>query len=98
MKEGYGVCPVCNGTGRESVTPELEKYKRVISGYDEETDTFSCRNCGTQYMFGKPLGIVPLNKEGNPCTHSYTIETVGKSFHKYYCKHCGDTFHVDSGD
>lgn len=98
MREGFGICPVCNGTGREPVTTETEKYKRVIHGYDAETETFSCSNCGTQYMFEKPRGEVPLNRNGVPCTHAYTIETVGKCYHKHTCKHCGDTFHVDTSD
>jgi hypothetical protein len=46
MNEGYGTCPVCNGSGRVSAGDS--KYKKVIAGYDIETDTFRCNNCGVK--------------------------------------------------
>jgi len=30
----------------------------VMSGYDADTDTLPCQNCGGQYMYGRPSGIV----------------------------------------
>jgi len=74
MKEGYGICPVCNGS-----------------------DEFKCTNCGGQYMYGTPKGIVRLNKEGLPCTHKYVGSNVGRCLTQYVCEHCSDRFQVDSG-
>ena len=91
-----GTCPVCNGSGR--VAAGDYKYKHVVAGYDKETDTLKCTNCGGQYMFGTPRGEVRLNKEGVPCTHSYTSQTVGRCLTQYTCQHCGDSYQIDSGD
>lgn len=91
-----GTCPVCNGTCR--VPAGDNKYKSVIAGYDKVTDTFECRNCGGQYMFGSPKGQVRLNKEGVPCTHSYTSQTVGRCLTEYTCMHCDEHYQIDSGD
>lgn len=96
MREGYGVCPVCDGTGRVSAGDS--EYKDVIAGYDKETDTLACSNCGGQYMYGKPIGEVRLNREGVPCTHKYTSQTVGRCLTRYTCNDCGDTYEIDSGD
>lgn len=93
-----GTCPVCNGSGRVPVSPEQERYKHVYAGYDKDTDTLRCTNCGGQYMFGQPTGEVRLNKEGNPCKHSYTSKTVGRCLTEYTCEHCGDRYQIDSGD
>lgn len=91
-----GICPVCDGTGR--VAAGDYKYKNVVSGYDTETDTLKCTNCGGQYMFGSPKGEVNLRPDGTPCTHSYTSKTVGRCLTEYTCEHCGDRYQIDSGD
>lgn len=88
----YGTCPVCNGTGR--VPAGDHKYKNVIAGYEKETDTFGCTNCGGQY----PSGEVRLNKDGVPCTHKYSSRTVGRCLTEYTCDNCGDRYEIDSGD
>lgn len=91
-----GTCPVCNGSGR--VAAGDYKYKHVVAGYDKETDTLACRNCGGQYMYGQPKGQVRLNRDGKPCNHSYRSATVGRCLTQYTCEHCGDTYQIDSGD
>ena len=91
-----GTCPVCNGSGRRPAGDA--KYKRVIAGYDSDSDTFGCNNCGGQYMYGSPRGEVALNREGEPCHHSYTSETVGRCLTQYTCRYCGDRYQIDSGD
>lgn len=98
MKEGYGICPVCNGTHRVPVPEESQRYKTVISGYDKETDTFPCCNCGGQRMFGRPTGEVQLRSDGTPCKHEYEGVLRGRCYTVYTCKHCGDSYDIDSGD
>ena len=93
-----GVCPVCNGSGRVPVPESMERYKNVIAGFDKETNTLSCTNCGGQYQWSKPTGEVRLNREGVPCTHSYASQTVGRCLTQYTCRHCGDSYQIDSGD
>ena len=93
-----GVCPCCNGTGRVPVSDNMQKYKNMMSGYDRESDTFACKNCGGQYQFGKPTGEVKLNKDGVPCTHSYTGRNAGRCYTEYTCIHCEDRHSIDSGD
>ena len=95
----HGTCPVCNGTGRRPVDEKLERrYVGVIAGYDKDTDTLACNNCGGQYMYGSPKGTVRLNRDGEPCRHSYRSATVGRCLTQYTCDHCGDTYQIDSGD
>jgi len=91
-----GVCPVCNGTCR--IPAGDNKYKNVIAGYDKETDTFACRNCGGQYMYGRSKGEVNLRPDGTACEHEYTSTTVGRCLTEYKCIHCGDRYQIDSGD
>jgi DNA-directed RNA polymerase subunit RPC12/RpoP len=74
------------------------KYKSVIAGYDQATDTLPCTNCGGQYMYGSPKGQVRLRDNGEPCVHEYTSQTVGRCLTEYTCKHCGDRYQIDSGD
>jgi uncharacterized protein YbaR (Trm112 family) len=93
-----GICPVCNGTKRQLVSADQQKYKHVYSGYDKETDTLPCSNCGAQYMYGSPRGEVKLNKDEVPCTHSYSSKSVGRCLTQYTCQHCGDSYQIDSGD
>jgi hypothetical protein len=98
MLEGYGICPVCNGTCRVKVPERMESYKNVMAGYDKETDTLACSNCGGQYMYGTPRGEVRLNRDNVPCTHKYTSQTVGRCLTRYTCSDCGDRYEIDSGD
>ena len=93
-----GVCPCCNGSGRRPVPAEAQRWKTVCAGYDAATDTFTCHNCGGQYMYGRATGEVNLNKDGEPCTHAYEGVTAGRCWTKYTCKHCGDKYDVDSSD
>lgn len=92
----HGVCPVCNGSGRRPAGDY--RYKNVVAGYDASDDTLPCHNCGGQYMYGRPKGQVRLNKEGQPCTHSYQSATVGRCLTEYTCQHCGDRYQIDSSD
>jgi len=92
----YGTCPVCNGSGRKPAGDY--KYKHVVAGYDPATDTLACNNCGGQYMYGNPRGQVRLDRNGEPCRHSYTSQTVGRCLTEYTCEHCGDRYQIDSGD
>jgi len=94
----YGVCPVCNGSGRVPVPESMVRYKDMIAGYEAATDTFGCMNCGGQRMYGSPSGRVRLNKAGQPCTHRYTSKTVGRCLTEYTCSECGDSYQIDSGD
>jgi hypothetical protein len=96
MKETKGTCPVCNGSGR--VPAGDSQYKHVRAGYDKDTDTFGCNNCGGQYMYGQPRGEVNLNQEGVPCTHLYVSKYVGRCLTEYFCVHCADRYQIDSGD
>lgn len=94
-----GVCPVCKGTCRMPVPESSQKYKHIISGYDKETDTFACNNCGGQYMYGKPTGLAPFRLDGEtPCTHQYKSENAGRCLTRYTCVHCADKYDIDSGD
>ena len=98
MREGYGVCPVCNGGGRMAVPDYNQAYKTVLASYDKETDTLACSNCGGQTMWGKPTGEAPLRKDGTPCTHEYESKTIGRCLTRYTCKHCGSYHDIDSSD
>lgn len=98
MNAGYGVCPVCSGSGRVPVPESMQRYKNVIAGYDAESDTFDCTNCGGQYMYGRATGQVRLRPDGVPCEHKYVSNTVGRCLTEYTCEHCGDRYQIDSGD
>ena len=93
-------CPVCNGSGHMPCPDNLRDYGRKYGWYDyrAEDDTVKCTNCGGQYMYGRPSGKVRANKDGAPCTHSYTSKTVGRCLTQYTCTHCGDSYQIDSGD
>jgi len=92
-----GTCPTCNGTTRVAYNLD-PSWKRVIAGYDAATDTLPCSNCGSQYMFSKPSGLVNLNRDGVPCTHVYKGQNVGRCLTEYTCIHCSDRYQIDSGD
>ena len=89
-------CPVCSGTGRMPAGDS--KYKNVISGYNPDSDTFNCSNCGGQYMFGRPSGQVKTRPDGTACTHTYQSSNAGRCLTNYVCVHCGDSYQIVSGD
>jgi len=92
-----GICPVCNGSKRKWLGPNPPQWTN-IAGYDKDTNTLPCTNCGGQYMSFDAKGTVPLRPDGKPCTHSYKAVTVSNCYHRYTCEHCGDVHHIDSGD
>jgi DNA-directed RNA polymerase subunit RPC12/RpoP len=98
MKEGYGVCPVCNGTCRQPVDESMKKYADTIYSYDKSDDTIACNNCGGQGMFGSPSGEVPLRSDGTPCKHEYKGVERGRCYTVYTCIHCKHSYDIDSGD
>jgi hypothetical protein len=91
-----GTCPVCSGSGR--VPAGDNQYKNVLAGYDKESDTLACQNCGGQYMWGRPSGKVSMDFGGQPCVHEYDGKNVGRCLTEYTCKFCGDRHQIDSGD
>ena len=96
-----GTCPVCNGTLRQAIDPiNSASEKKWNRTYDPNTETVACRNCAPKGMFssGIPTGIVPLNKDGEPCKHRYIERTIGRCYHSYTCEGCGDSYTIDSGD
>ena len=96
MKE-QGICPVCNGSLRRPADPN--KTYRSVSGYDADTHTLPCDNCGFG-MFGTPRGKVDLRPDGTPCVHEFVWkQELGRCYNQYACKHgCGSAFTIDSGD
>jgi len=100
IPEGHGVCPACSGTGRVPVPEHSQKYKNVIAGYDKATDTLACGNCGGQKMYGTALGYTKLRQpdDAQGCMHEYVGRNAGHCYTIYTCKHCGDTYDIDSGD
>ena len=93
-----GICPVCNGSLRRPVPARSEQYKGILAGYDKDTDTLPCDNCGGQMMYGKPSGLVNLRINGTPCEHEYAGTKLGNCLHRYTCKHCPSHYTIDSGD
>lgn len=91
-----GICPVCTGTTR--VPAGDNQYKHVIAGYDKETDTFACTNCGGQTMYGRATGRVPLRADGSACRHEYVGRDAGQCYTVYTCRHCNHRYDIDSGD
>lgn len=89
-------CPVCNGSGRRPAGDD--KYKHVYAGYDKDTDTLPCNNCGGQTMFGRATGKSYLREDGTPCKHEYTSRVAGRCYTIYTCRHCGYSYDIDSGD
>ena len=94
QSEEYQTCPVCNGEKEVPLSEQAKQYS-----WNEGKTHRPCSNCGGQYQFGKPKGVVPLDKDGNPCTHNY-IESPGRyrCTHNYVCKNCGDSYVIDSSD
>lgn len=95
-----GVCPKCNGCFRMAIEPQYEQYKKILSGYDLVSNTLPCNNCGGQYMYTSPKGMVRLRPDGNPCMHDYkdVSDTHFRSLRNYQCTHCQDSYEIDSGD
>ena len=100
MHDGYGTCPVCNGSGHRPCPDDLRAYgaKNGWYGYRAEDDTVTCNNCGGQTMFGRATGQVKLRADGEPCTHEYTGRNAGRCYTIYTCKHCNHSYDIDSGD
>ena len=89
-------CPVCNGTKRKPAGDY--RWKAGTYGYDKETDTLLCTNCGGQTMSLRPTGKVHVNKQGNPCVHKYTITGAGRGLTDYNCTECNFYYQIDSSD
>lgn len=95
-----GTCPVCNGTGHMYCPDNIRQYgvRNGWYGYRAEDDTVTCTNCGGQTMGGRAFGTVRLRKDGTPCKHEYVGHNKGRCWTGYTCKHCGDTYDIDSSD
>ena len=91
-----GICPVCDGTTR--IPAGDRQHKNYLAGYDKDTDTLQCMNCGGQRMFGRATGRVRLREDGTPCKHEYLGRNAGRCYTIYTCQHCGDKYDIDSGD
>jgi uncharacterized protein YbaR (Trm112 family) len=103
MIEGLLTCPVCSGTLRVPCESESIRHYGIKNGwygYDVETDTIPCRNCGGQTQFpGYPTGqVLPRKDNGEPCVHEYRGYNKGRCYTGYTCVHCGDEYSIDSGD
>ena len=96
--QNRGTCPCCTGTKRMPVPTQKQSYKKSLYGYEPTSDTLACSNCGSQYMFGQPSGVVSLRSDGTPCLHEYSSSKGGRCLTNYTCKHCGDRYQIDSGD
>lgn len=94
-ESNLGVCPCCDGTGfGKELTEQEKKY-----WWNKDKTHEDCRNCGGQYMYGKPTGKVRLRRDnGEPCTHKYSGYSAGRCLTRYTCEHCGDRYDIDSGD
>ena len=99
-EKSYGVCPVCNGSGRMPTPEKLRRYGEQYGwyGYSKDDDCCTCNNCGGQTMYGKPSGKVLLRPDGTPCVHDYRSATIGRCLTRYTCVHCGSYHDIDSGD
>lgn len=97
-----GICPVCMGTMRKPCTDQSTReygIKHGWFGYDADTDTVPCDNCGAQRQWGRPTGKVLLRRDNNePCHHEYVGNQLGRCYWGYTCRHCGDHYTIDSGD
>ena len=92
------ICPVCDGSRRQSVIePNGASMRRYNSTYSSVDDKIDCLNCGGQTMSGNPTGQVPAREDGTPCKHSYICAERG-TWARYRCAHCGHNYDIDSGD
>src|SRR5271167_2957547 len=99
-KQEVGICPKCDGTCRMPV-PELSRQYAVKNGwygYSITDDKITCDNCGAQHMFGQATGKVFARADGTPCLHEYAGTKIGNCLWRYDCKHCPESFVIDSGD
>lgn len=91
---GTATCPVCAGSTRQPAG----RY-RYCYGYDPETDTVACRNCGGDTMSLRALGYTRVDPaSGLGCRHEYVGENVGRCLTLYRCARCGDAYSIDSSD
>ena len=99
LPKNMGICPVCHGSCRVLLPVESEPFKKNIYDYDPSTNTLPCNNCGSQKMFTKSSGIVPLRlSDGKPCEHKYSANTISNCYTRHHCMYCGDSYNIDSGD
>lgn len=89
-------CPVCAGATR--VPAGDTPHKTITAGYDRATDTLACQNCGGQTMSLRATGKVRARPDGTPCTHEYQGRDAGRCLTRFTCRHCGDTYEIDSSD
>jgi len=100
MIKEKGTCPVCNGSLRQPVTEKERHSIKWNKTYDSETNTIGCLNCVPRGMFASytPTGKTTINRDGVPCTHEFVESTISNCYYRYQCKHCTDSFTIDSGD
>lgn len=95
---GHAICPVCNGTTRVPAPAEYRRYTCLV-GYDRETETLSCHNCGGQTMGLRALGYVKIDPStGQGCAHEFVGESHGRCYTVYACQKCGWKYDIDSSD
>lgn len=68
-------CPVCNGSGRRAVAPD-SKWHTSTAGYDKDTHTLACLNCGGQTMACRGTGKVNARPDGSACVLEYPIRSM----------------------
>lgn len=94
---GFGVCPGCNGSGRLSVAETSNMD--VVAGYDRDTNTIACTNCGGQTMYGTALGYTEIDPAtGAGCLHKYAKREAGRCYVVFTCAKCRSRYDVDSSD
>lgn len=88
-------CPKCFGGLR---MPANDR-NRGCYGYDQETDSLPCNNCGGQTMELKATGLVPVDPAtGEGCMHQFEGRNAGNCYTVYKCTKCHYSFPIDSGD
>lgn len=95
IPDGKCECPKCNGTGIMPLSPsqlELNWYK------SQGQTTTKCNNCGGQFMYGEPTGLVNANRDGEACLHNYVGHKAGRCLTEYVCTKCSSSYQIDSGD
>ena len=56
-------------------------------------------NVRLEVVNGEPKGIVPLDRDGNPCKHRFEETQLGRCWYQYKCANgCGESYQIDSGD
>lgn len=88
-------CPKCNGSCR---MPANDLNRRCY-GYDKETDSLPCNNCGGQTMSLKAEGVTTIDPAtGRGCMHDYQGSNAGRCLTRYVCTKCQDVYSIDSSD